>query len=70
MDKLGQLRFRSSLEYFKKWELHYRPELRTMYEKYMDPDLSISYEDFAYTAFLCSKLEFNTREFKHTPPLI
>jgi hypothetical protein len=67
---LSELHLRSNISEFEVWEDHYRSELETMYHRYVDPSLKISYDDFAFAAFMCTSSEFNSKKLKYIRPLI
>ena len=51
------------------WERHYQEYLNEMYSRYIYNQISLSYGEFVYIAFCCSKTHLN-ENLKKTRPLV
>lgn len=70
LQRLEDLHLKFELKEFTEWEEHYRPELTTMYTRYVDSSFNLSYMDFATIAYDCTVTEWNRKQHKQIRPLL
>ena len=69
MELLYDLKAREKQKEMDEWLEHYGSDLSHMYETCVDPELGISFDDFAETAHQCTACYHNNKSYKRSRPL-